>query len=247
MSQSQKIVLQPRSIVVPGELLAEGEFQIPWSPYILKINSKYYSTVVGLFDVKDTQFEVIPLEGSFYYPKINDIVIGLVEDVEIYGWVVDIKAPYKAYLPASNLLGRSINVGEDLRRYLDVGDYVIARIENFDRSIDPVLSVKGKDLGRVSNGIVIDIMPVKVPRVIGKNKSMYETLTSKSGCSIFVANNGRIWATCPSRFSEEILIEAIRKIENESHIKGLTDRIKQFIEEKLGERNASSGETKTNS
>ncbi|WP_338601149.1 exosome complex RNA-binding protein Rrp4 [Sulfolobus tengchongensis] len=246
MSQQQKILLQPRSIVVPGELVAEGEFQIPWSPYILKVSNKYYSTVVGLFDVKDTQFEIIPLEGSFYYPKIGDIVIGLIEDVEIYGWVVDIKAPYKAYLPALNLLGRPVNVGEDLRRYLDVGDYIIARIENFDRTVDPVLSVKGKDLGRISNGTVIEIMPVKVPRVIGKNKSMYETLTSKSGCSMLVANNGRIWANCPSRLSEEILIEAIRKIENESHIKGLTDRIKQFIEEKLGEKSASGGEAKIN-
>lgn len=243
MSQS-KFLLQPRSIVAPGDLIAEGEFQIPWSPYILKVGNKYYSTVVGLFDVKDSQFEVVPLEGSFYYPKVGDIVIGLIDDVEIYGWIVDIKAPYHAYLPALNLLGRPVNPGEDLRRYLDVGDYIIAKIENFDRTIDPILSVKGKDLGRINSGTVIDIMPVKVPRVIGKNKSMYETLTSESGCSMLVANNGRIWANCPSRLSEEVLIEAIRKIESESHIKGLTDRIKKFIKEKLGEKNVSDTETK---
>ncbi|MEM0122742.1 MAG: RNA-binding protein, partial [Saccharolobus sp.] len=53
-------------------------------------------------------------------------------------------------------------------------------------------------------------------------------------------------ANCSSRFSEELLTEAIRKIESESHIKGLTDRIKKFIEEKLGEKNASNSETKTN-
>ncbi|MEM3203286.1 MAG: exosome complex RNA-binding protein Rrp4 [Saccharolobus sp.] len=233
-------------MVAPGDLLAEGEFQIPWSPYILKINNKYYSTVVGLFDVRENLFEVIPLEGSFYYPKIGDIVIGLVVDVEIYGWLVDIKAPYQAYLPALNFIGRSVNPGEDLRRYLDVGDYIIAKVDNFDRTINPVLSVKGKDLGRISSGVVIDIMPVKVPRVIGKNKSMYETLTSGTGCNMLVANNGRILANCSSRFSEELLTEAIRKIESESHIKGLTDRIKKFIEEKLGERNASNSETKTN-
>ena len=196
--------------------------------------------------MRDNLFEVIPLEGSFYYPKIGDIVIGLVVDVEIYGWLVDIKAPYRAYLPASNFIGRPVNPGEDLRRYLDVGDYIIARVDNFDRTINPVLSVKGKDLGRISSGVVIDIMPVKVPRVIGKNKSMYETLTSGTGCNILVANYGRILANCSSRFSEELLTEAIRKIESESHIKGLTERIKKFIEEKLGERNASNSETKTN-
>ncbi|TRM85603.1 RNA-binding protein [Sulfolobus sp. F3] len=236
-----------QSSLFPGELIAEGDFQIPWSPYVLKIGNKYYSTIVGLFDVKDSQFEIIPLEGSYYYPKVGDIVIGLIDDIEIYGWIVDIKAPYHAYLPASNLLCRPVTPGEDLRKYLDIGDYVIAKVENYDRTIDPVLSVKGKDLGRVTSGIVVDIMPVKVPRVIGKNRSMYETLTLESGCSMLVANNGRILANCPSQLAEKVLIEAIRKIESESHIKGLTDRIKKFIQEKLGEKGASNSETTINS
>lgn len=45
MSQSQKIVLQPRSIVVPGELLAEGEFQIPWSPSIWRSDQPLWDMI----------------------------------------------------------------------------------------------------------------------------------------------------------------------------------------------------------
>ncbi|EHP69444.1 MAG: exosome complex RNA-binding protein Rrp4 [Metallosphaera yellowstonensis] len=239
---NNKIYLQSRSIVAPGDLIAEGNFQIPWSPYIIKQGNKYYSSVLGLLEVRESTFEVIPLEGSFYYPKVGDTVVGLVEDVELYGWMTDIKAPYSAYLPASSLLGRPANVGEDLRRYIDVGDYIIAKVDSFDRTTDPVLSVKGKGLGRVSSGIVIDIMPVKVPRVVGKGKSMLEMLISETGCEILVAQNGRVWANCPSKEKENILIMAIRTIEKESHTKGLTDRIKKLIREALGDKNVASPE-----
>jgi exosome complex component RRP4 len=226
-----KIFFPDRSIVTPGDLVAEGEFQIPWSPYYIKINNKYYSTIVGLLEVKDNYFEIIPLEITYYYPKIGDTVIGLIEDIEIYGWVVDIKAPYTAYLPAASMLGRPINPGEDLRRYLDKGDYIIAKIETFDRTTNPILSVKSKGLGRISSGTIIDILPIKVPRIIGKNKSMIEILTSETSCSITVAQNGRIWIECPSREKEELLLAAIKIIERESHIKGLTERIKKFLKE----------------
>ncbi|MCI2414599.1 MAG: exosome complex RNA-binding protein Rrp4 [Candidatus Aramenus sp.] len=239
MSSNNKIYFPNRSIVVPGDLVAEGNFQVPWSPYYYKQGNKYYSTVIGLFEVKEPIFEIIPLEGSYYYPKIGDTVIGLVEDIELYGWILDIKSMYSAYLPASSLLGRSVNLGEDLRKFIDVGDYVIAKVENFDRTTNPVLNVKGKGLGRVAYGTVIDIMPVKVPRVIGKNKSMLEVLTSETGCEILIAQNGRIWANCPSKDKENILILAVKTIEAESHIRGLTDRIKSLIKEKIGESNDS--------
>lgn len=240
---SNKLYYQTRSIVIPGDLLAEGNFQIAWSPYVFKQNNKYYSSVIGLFEPKGNVFEVIPLEGSKYFPKIGDTVIGLIEDIELYGWIVDIKSPYSAYLPAISLLGRPVNVGEDLRKYIDVGDYVIAKVENFDRTTSPTLSVKGKGMGRITTGNIIDVMPVKVPRVIGKGKSMLEVLTSETGCEILIGQNGRIWANCPSKDMEDILFFAIRTIERESHIKGLTDRIKSLIKEKKGELDATNSKT----
>ncbi|QKQ99907.1 RNA-binding protein [Metallosphaera tengchongensis] len=242
MSGNTKIYLQDKTVVVPGDLIAEGSFQIPWSPYIIKQDNKYYASVIGILDVKDSFFEVIPLEGSYYYPRIGDTVIALVEDIELYGWRTDIKAPYSAYLPASSLLGRPANVGEDLRRYIDIGDYVIAKVDSFDRTSDPQISVKGKGLGRVTSGTVVDILPVKVPRVIGKGKSMLETLTTETGCDVLVGQNGRVWANCPSKEKEEVLLIAIRTIEKESHTKGLTDRIKKLIKESLGDKSVTSSE-----
>ena len=247
MSGTNKIYFEDRSIVTPGDLIAEGEFEIPWSPYYYKIGNKYYSAITGLLEVKGNLFEIIPLEGNRYFPKVGDTVIGLVEDVEIYGWILDIKSPYSAYLPALSLLGRPVSPGEDLRRYLNIGDYVIAKIETYDRTINPILSVKGKNLGRITSGTVIDIPPVKVPRVIGKNKSMLEALTEETGCEILVAQNGRILANCANKMVEEALISAIEIIEKESHIKGLTEKIRKFLREKLGEnKNDTSAKTSTN-
>ncbi|MCY0849195.1 exosome complex RNA-binding protein Rrp4 [Sulfuracidifex metallicus DSM 6482 = JCM 9184] len=242
------MIVQPRAIVAPGDIIAEGEIKVGWSPYFLRVGDKYISTVVGMVNVKDSSFEVIPLEGSFYYPKVGDTVIALIKDIEPYGWSTDIKAPYSAYLPASSLLGRPVNSGEEIRKFMDIGDYVVAKVEAFDRTTDPILSLKGgKDLGRINSGIVIDFMPIKVARIIGKGRNMIETLSTETGCNIFVAQNGRLLANCPSKASEELLIFAIRKIEEESHIKGLTDKIKQLIREKAGGISASNAETKVNS
>lgn len=83
MSGENKIYLQDKSVVAPGDLIAEGNFQIPWSPYIVKQGNKYFASVIGIVEVKDSVFEIIPLEGSHYYPRIGDTVIALVEDVEL--------------------------------------------------------------------------------------------------------------------------------------------------------------------
>jgi len=235
---SGRIYVHDRAIVYPGDLIAEGDFSVPWSPYIQKAHNKYYSTVIGLVEVKDNYFSVIPLKGSKYMPKVGDLVIGMVTDLDVLGWEIDIRAPYSSYLPASSLLGRPVSPSEDLKRYLNTGDYVLCKIEAYDRSTNPILSIKGKGLGRISHGVVIEISPNKVARVIGKNKSMLNNLMTHTACEITVAQNGRIWANCPSKQMEDLLIIAIETIERESYIKGLTDKISQMLKEKKGEFNA---------
>lgn len=237
--QQPKIYVNDRQIVAPGDLLAEGELEIPWSPYIFREKSKYYASVTGIVEVKDGSLTVIPLKGSKYFPRVGDTVLGSIEDVELYGWSVDIKAPYLAYLPAISLLGRPVSPGEELRRYLDVGDYVIAKVEAFDRTTNPILTARGKDLGKVPEGMVISVSPVKIPRIIGKNRSMINTMSSLTGCNIEAFPNGMVWVRCPTKALEDLINDAIRIIEAESHTKGLTERITTFIASKLGGGNVS--------
>jgi len=90
-----KVEKPERKLVLPGELVAEGEIAFQWSPYIIKIDNKLYSTVLGLAETRENKVNVIPLQGNFYYPKVGDLVIGFIKDVEAFGWIIDIKAPYR--------------------------------------------------------------------------------------------------------------------------------------------------------
>ncbi len=220
-----------RELVAPGDLIAEGDFKILSPSTIYKVGKKYYSAVVGLvqYDESNSTLKIIPLEG-YYYPQPEDIVVGVVRSVGLTSWEVDIRAPFPGVLYASDFLGRPINPArEELTDYLDVGDVIVAKIEVFDRTRDPLLSTKGKGLGKVTKGAIVEINPAKVPRVIGKKGSMQATLENETGCKLVVGRNGRIVINCPNHDLKDILVLAIRKIEREAHIPGLTDRIKEFI------------------
>ncbi len=224
-----KKYVEDRQLVTPGDLLAEGEYKIGNPAAVYRKGNKYYAAVIGLAQVSDDTVNVIPLEG-FYYPNPGDVVVGVIVNVGITNWEVDIRAPFTAILYAADALGRPVNPAkEDLTHYLDVGDIIVAKIEAFDRTRNPVLTIRGKGLGKVNEGAIVEISPVKVPRVIGKKASMLQTLQKETGCDITVGKNGRIIIKCRNPDMQEILVLAIRKIERESHIPGLTDRIKEFI------------------
>lgn len=230
-----------REIVLPGQLVAEGEDVEIRSQYtIYKVNSKYYSAVIGLTDVQnERKISIIALEG-FYFPKIDDIVIGMISDIGLTSWTVDIRSPYVAILHASDALSKPFNpLKNNLRRYYDIGDMVLAKISYFDRTRDPVLTVKGKGLGKITKGKIIEIIPSRVPRVIGKKGSMINMLKEETNCQIIVGLNGRIWIIGPSSSHEEIATLAIKKIERETHTSGLTDRVRNFIREELKRRGLS--------
>ncbi len=225
----KKLLVENRALVVPGDLIAEGDFKVSPGTPVVAVGNKYYATVVGLVDLKDDEIKLIPLEG-FYIPSEGDLVIGVVTDVGLTSWDVDIRAPFPATLYAADFLNRPINPSkENISDYLDVGDMILAKVETFSRTRGPILTTKGKDLGKITSGSIVEISPVKVPRVIGKKGSMHQMLESETGCNVVVGRNGRILIQCSEKELEEILVLAIRKIEREAHIPGLTDRIKGFI------------------
>jgi len=234
-----KVYVKNRELVLPGDLLAEGDIEVTGF-LVYKHASKYYSTIIGLVNVEnDRKVGIIPLEGP-YIPKVGDIVIGLIVDLGITNWLVDIRAPYTAILNASDALNKPFNpIQDDLRNYYDVGDYIVAKIQAFDRVHNPTLTTKGKGLGKITSGKVIEIKPSRTPRVIGKKKSMLNVLTGETGCEVVVGANGRIWIQCANEDLEEILILAIKKIEQEAHTTGLTDKIRNFIEEEKKRRGLS--------
>jgi exosome complex component RRP4 len=235
-----KVIVADRQLVRPGDILAyieeAGEVvkfkKIP-DKHVYIFDNKIISDVVGVVNVSGEDIQVIPLEGV-YIPRKDDLVIGIVENVGVTAWTLDIRSPYPGVLNAAEVIEGFNPLIHNLRNYLDTGDFVIGRIALFDRTRDPVITVKGKGLGKITEGVVVDVKPSKIPRLIGKRGSMYNLLTSMSGCEITIAQNGFVWLKCHDENRAKVLIQAIKLIELKAHMRGLTEEVKMFLERKLG-------------
>jgi exosome complex component RRP4 len=226
------IFFEKKQLVTPGELLAEGEYLPGENTYMEQ--SKIYASRIGLVDTDNKKVNVVALR-AFYVPKVGDIVIGTVVEVGFNGWTVDIKAPYSALLRASDVLSRPFKPQNDeLSAVLNGGDLIVAKIASYDRAHDPQLTVGEPGLGKITRGQILHVTPTKIPRVIGRKGSMISMIKQETGCQIILGLNGVILVTGKTPEDEELAIEAIRKIEQESHTSGLTDRVTQLLKERKG-------------
>jgi exosome complex component RRP4 len=221
-----------KQLVGPGELLAEGPFFAGENTY--RDGTKIFSSRVGLAEVIGNKLIVVPVKGA-YIPRLDDIVVGRVTDIGMSGWQVDIDAPYPAMLPASETpLQRGRDAGRrDLSHIYTVGDLMIAQVIAFDRTRDPLLTTKGRGLGKVTSGHVARITPAKIPRIIGKKGSMITMLKNETRTDIIPGQNGVILVIGRNTEHERTAVEAIYMIEREAHTSGLTDRVKAMIVESM--------------
>ncbi len=225
---------EAKQLVTPGELLAEGDYQAGENTYIEA--GKIFASRIGLVDADNKKVNVVALR-AFYVPKVGDIIIGSVTEVGFNGWTVNIKAPYEAMLRASDVLSRPFKPQNDeLCQVLDAGDLIVAKIASYDRAHDPQLTVGEPGLGKITRGQLMHVTPTKIPRVIGRKGSMISMIKQETNCQIILGLNGTILVTGKSLPDEELAIKAIRKIEQESHTSGLTDRITQLLKEEKAKR-----------
>ncbi len=219
-------MVEPKQVVAPGELLAEGDHLLGDNSY--RIGNQIFSACIGLVEVDGNRVFVVPLKGG-YIPREGDLVGGRIVDIGLSGWQVDILAPYQAMLPASETPGPRGPRRRDLSATFDVGDMVLAQILAFDRTRDPLLTIKGPGLGKVTTGRVVEISAAKIPRLIGRKGSMISMLKRETGCQITVGQNGvaLVWGKAPE--NERVAVEAIYIVEREAHTRGLTDRIREMI------------------
>lgn len=221
-----------RNIVTPGDLLAEDDYVAGDNTY--KKDGKIYATRVGLVDYEDHKIFVVALK-AFYVPSVGDLVIGNVVEAGLGAWIIDIKAPYPAVLRAADALNRPFKPQrDDMPSILDVGDVVMAKIVAYDRTRSPLLTVREPDLGKVKRGQVVEVTPTKIPRVIGRKGSMISMLQQETDCQITVGQNGVILVSGRSPENEQLAVMAIRKIEEEAHTSGLTDRVTEMIRSEKG-------------
>lgn len=218
---------ESRELVIPGDLLAEGEYIAGENTY--KEDNRIYASRIGLIEYGDRKVSVVALR-AFYIPRIGDTVIGTITQVGFSGWDVDINAPYLALLRASDVLNRPFRPQRnELSAILDVGDLVIAKIVAYDRAHNPQLTVGEPGLGKITRGQTVKVTPTKIPRIIGRKGSMMSMIKQETGCHITLGHNGVLLITGKKPEDEQLAVMVIYKIEEESHTSGLTDRITQMI------------------
>jgi exosome complex component RRP4 len=231
------VFFQRREVVVPGQLLAEGRYRGAIGTY--RDEERIYSALVGLAELRGNTVRVVPLEGV-YIPREGDLVIGTITEVASNNWKVDIGGPYGASIHANNALRRPYD--DDLSRYMNIGDVIAAEISTFDRVTGPYLSMKGRGLRKLDGGMVLEVSPAKIPRIIGRRGSMINMIKDILRIRTIVGQNGRIWIRAPNIPILRLAIRAFRTIEEKSHTLKLTDRIQTMLQEEVAKLK---GEKKT--
>ena len=215
-----------RKQVIPGDVIASGDYR--YGSYIEKRGSDYIALRIGLAEVSSEGVKLIPLTGP-YIPHVDDQVVGKVIDMSGFGWEIDINSSFFGYLPASFVFGRDFSPAtHDLSSKFKVGDLLLCKIEAFDRSRDPQISIRGPGLGKVPRGEIVKISPTKVARLIGRKGYMVNMISDQTGCELKVGQNGLVVVSGPP---EGILkaVNAIRMIEEEAHLADLTTKVQNYL------------------
>ncbi len=127
----------------------------------------------------------------------------------------------------------------DLRKIFDIGDIIYAKIKAYNEINQIDLTTKGmpfKGGPLRGGGQIVEITPSKVPRLIGKGGSMINLIKKLTGTRIIVGQNGWVWVSGRNEELERLAIEAVLKVDRESHTRGgLTDRVKELLMDRLRE------------
>jgi exosome complex component RRP4 len=217
-----------RKYVIPGDVVTTGPFR-PEQNVILE-GDKIISTTIGISEIYDDSVKVITLTGK-YIPKIDDLVIGKVNSHTSLSWELDINSCYVGFLPAQDVFGRDFSAhADELSSKLKTGDLVAARIANFDRTRDPLVTISDRDLGKIDSGDLVKISPSKVPRLIGKRGSMIQMIEMATNAAVTIGQNGWVVVSCENPEGLLKAKKAIEMVDQKAHVANLTDQIKDMLE-----------------
>lgn len=215
-----------REIVIPGELLDDsGRLRPGFNTY--KEGSHVYALRLGMKQVKGDTVNVIALSGR-YDPQRNDLVIATVLETGPSIWLMDIRAPSPVTMHVNDVPWK-VDFGET-SKFMASGDTVLLKVAFVDEIKKIQLTMKDRACRKLSGGLVFDVAPSKVPRIIGRGGSMTNLIKNATNTRMFVGQNGVIWIDGEPQ-DVALAMAAIRKIEDEAHTSGLTDKVTAFLRE----------------
>lgn len=214
-----------RKYVVPGDLIVEGDYHPGSNTYA--IGKRIFASKVGIAEISDTNVRVVPIEGR-YVPKQGDTVVGVVVDYNVLSWSVDINSIFTSYLLVKDVFNRfpPKKITDD--QMIKVGDVVVAKVLAFDLSRDPLLTIRGPGLGRVSEGELVRISPTKVYRLIEKRNQLARMIEEATKCKLMVGMNGCIVVKgAPENIY--LAVKAIRFVEEETRVEELSKGVRDML------------------
>jgi len=228
-----KLLVKEKDVVVPGEVLATGMGYLPGHG-TYRDDNKIIANRLGLLIVEGKVLKTVPLTGR-YLPKKNDVIIGKVIDILMSGWKLEINSPYPAVLPLKDASFSYIAKDADLTKYFELDDYVVMKITNVTSQKLVDVTCKGQGLHKLRGGRIIHVNTHKVPRIIGKKGSMISMIKKATNCKVIVGQNGIVWISGEPEM-ELITVNAIKMIEEQSHMSGLTEKVKAYLEKATGKK-----------
>jgi exosome complex component RRP4 len=193
---------------MPGDMIFEKPMRVENS-YVE--NGKTYSEVMGLFDSE--KGSLVALEGS-WNPRTDEVVIGIITNSKNQVYEVDL-----------SFYGRAILIGSKYDRHTyKPGDVVQCEVKDIENRKTVILWRPRTLYG----GTLLDVKATKVPRIIGKANTMIMQIATGTKSNIVVGNNGIVWL---KGGDIALATRVIRKIEDEAHTSGLTERIKKLLDD----------------
>lgn len=213
-------------LVTPGEAIGASSGARAGTGTV-KQGQDIISTKLGWVKENNGVLFVEPIHSS-YLPRSGDLVIGIIESVRNNLWFAEVNGPFNGLLPMS-LAPWKVEFGA-AREHMDIGDVMLARVQEVDEAHNIVLTMKGVGLRKLKEGSVLEL-PVNLIKLIREdNEKILNLFKESSDCRIIVGDNGRIWVDgSPENIS---MIRAGFDLVNEiGHQQNVFDSINEFIEQ----------------
>jgi exosome complex component RRP4 len=215
-----------RTLVIPGETIVSGNSYLPGDG-TYRDGEDVVAAKFGIPETNDKQVRIIPVSGA-YFPRRGNTVIGTVVDVTFNGWLIDFGGSSNAFL-SLNEVHRYVNRNE-LNDFLDIGDSAVVKVWDVKaKGVD--VSMKMRGFGKVEGGMLFNVNPNKVPRVIGREGSMVKMIKAATGVNITVGQNGVVWVKADDIEKELNAKKIVEFVVANATMSGLTEKTEDFIKE----------------
>ena len=178
-----------KSLVIPGDDLGKSD-GMDAGHGTISISGRIRAVKQGKVRKQGGTVSVEPVHTR-YIPRPSDLVIGYIEGCTNNIWFVELGAPFNAIFPMSLGPGK-VEFG-GTRSIMDVGDTILCRVQEVEETHSSVVTMKGMGLRKIRSGVVEEIDPHLLGRLIGKGGESLRRLKEETECRIVVADNGRMW------------------------------------------------------